>query len=130
MPRQPRLFSETGVYHIVLRGVNHCQLFEEPEDYGQFLTRLATVKTDLSLEVFAYCLMGNHVHLLVREQSSGDIVQVMRKTLTPYAWWFNRKYERSGQLIADRCKPRNVTKRTVPFVTQVQFVLRTIFHRV
>ena len=109
MSRQPRLFSESGVYHIMLRGVNHCHLFEEIEDFEYFLARLALVKTELSLGVFAYCLMSNHVHLLVREESPGDVVALMRKSLTPYAWWFNRKYARSGALIANRYKSACVT---------------------
>ena len=102
MPRQSRRLSDTGVYHVMLRGVNHCQLFEEPEDYEQLLIRLDAAKTDLAAEVFAYCLMTNHVHLLVREHTPGDIVTLMRKSLTPYAGWFNRKYGRNGALIANR----------------------------
>jgi len=109
MPRQPRLLSETGVYHIMLRGVNHCQLFEETADYEYFLARLTTAKTELSLQVFAYCLMPNHVHLLVKEESPGDVTAAMRKSLTPYAWWVNRKYTRSGPLMANRYKSECVT---------------------
>jgi len=104
MPRQSRRLSDTGVYHVMLRGVNHCQLFEEPDDYEQFLTRLAAAKNDLAAKVFAYCVMTNHVHLLVREHTPGDIVSLMRKTLTPYAGWFNKKYGRTGALIANRYK--------------------------
>jgi len=102
MARKLRIVSGTGIYHIVFRGVNHCHLFEEDEDFTRMLDLLAIVKEDLSLEVYAYCLLDNHVHLLIKEQSPGDIVKAMRKLLTPYAYWFNRKYLRSGALIANR----------------------------
>lgn len=104
MSRLPRKISETGIYHVVFRGVNHCHLFEEAGDYEKFLGRLHSVKEEMSLEVYAYCLMSNHVHLLLKEQASGDITRAMRKLLTPYASWFNRKYQRSGALIANRYK--------------------------
>jgi REP element-mobilizing transposase RayT len=110
VPRQARQVSETGLYHIVFRGVNHCQLFEEQEDYERLLGLLDKVRTELGLEVIAYCLMSNHVHILVRENSPGEVVLAMRKILSPYAGWFNQKYERSGALIANRYKSEPVTK--------------------
>jgi REP element-mobilizing transposase RayT len=104
MSRQPRKLSETGFYHVVFRGVNHCHLFEENEDFMKLLEILMCLKKDLSLKVYAYCLMDNHVHLLIRENMSGDIIAAMRRLLSPYAYWFNNKYQRSGALIADRYK--------------------------
>ena len=108
MPRQARLLSETGMYHVLFEGVNHGPLFEETEDYERFLARLTAATTELSLQVMAYCLMPHHVHLLVKEQSPGDITRVMRKTLTPYARWFNKQHARSGPLIANRYKSEGV----------------------
>ena len=104
MTRMPRQLSSTGYYHIIFRGVNHCHLFEEDEDYEKFLKLLEAAKSDLGFEVCAYCLMSNHGHLLVSEKQPGDIMTAMRKVLGPYANWFNRKYKRSGSLIANRYK--------------------------
>ncbi len=104
MTRKARAISTTGYYHIIFRGVNHCLLFEEEEDYEKFLSLLERVKEELALNICAYCLMGNHVHLLLREASQGDITSAMRKLLTPYALWFNKRYQRSGTLIANRFK--------------------------
>ena len=104
MGRQARQFSETGMYHIVFRGVNHCRLFEETSDYIKFLDVLIRVKKELDFEMYAYCLMSNHVHLFIYEKNIGDIVKVMKKLLTSYAGWFNRKYKRSGTLVANRYK--------------------------
>jgi REP element-mobilizing transposase RayT len=102
--RQPRKLSSTGFYHIVFRGVNHCHLFEETADYAMLLGALKEIKDDLVLKVVAYCLMSNHVHLLIAETRPGDIITAMRRLLVRYACWFNRKYQRSGALIANRYK--------------------------
>jgi REP element-mobilizing transposase RayT len=104
MGRQAREFGKTGIYHILFRGVNHCCLFEEDADFEKYLSAVKAVKATMSFDLYAYALMSNHVHLLIREKSTGDIAVVMRKVLTQYAGWFNRKYGRSGALIANRYK--------------------------
>ena len=102
MPRQARQLSETGCYHICFRGVNHCDLFEEQADFEKLLELLAAAKLDMGFEVISFCLMDNHVHLMLKEKELGDVAQAMRKLLGPYAYWFNRKYGRSGALLANR----------------------------
>jgi len=62
MARQARRISKTGLYHIVFRGVNHCNLFEEYEDFEKLLDLLAIIKSDFGYKAYAYCLMSNHVH--------------------------------------------------------------------
>ena len=106
--RQARQVSSTGFYHIVFRGVNRCHLFEEDQDYQKMVDLMEIIRSDLGIEVHAYCLMSNHVHLLVREKSPRDIVLAMSKLLGPYANWFNKKYDRSGALIANRYKSKCV----------------------
>jgi REP element-mobilizing transposase RayT len=102
--RQPRKLSESGLYHVVFRGVNHCHLFEEKEDFAKLFEILASIKEELPFELYAYCLLDNHVHLLIKENAPKELVSVMRRLLSPYAVYFNRKYGRSGALIADRYK--------------------------
>jgi REP element-mobilizing transposase RayT len=109
MGRQARKFSENGIYHIFFRGVNHCHLFEEDADFEKFLWIIKKTKKDMSFKLYAYALMNNHAHLLIREKAAGDITVIMRKILTQYAGWFNRKYERNGALIANRYKSECVT---------------------
>jgi len=104
MARQARQISKTGLYHIIFRGVNHCNLFEENEDFKKLVDLLAIVKSDMGYNVHAYCLMSNHVHLFIREQSPADITLIMKRILGTYAYWFNKKYTRSGALIANRYK--------------------------
>jgi len=108
MPRHARQLSESGIYHIIFRGVNRCNLFEEEEDFAKLLDLLANVKAELGFKVLAYCMLDNHVHLLLNERSPGDITKIMAKMLAPYAYWFNRKYGRSGALIANRYRSEAV----------------------
>ena len=64
MPRQSRKKSKSGIYHIVLRGINRQQIFEDAEDRARFLETLANYKNLCGYTLYAYCLMGNHIHLL------------------------------------------------------------------
>ena len=104
MGRQARQLSGSGFYHVVVRGINHQHIFEDEGDYACFLEVLSELKEELVYEVHAYCLMSNHVHLLLREKRLGDISIIMKRLLTKYAMYFNRKYQRSGALIGSRYK--------------------------
>lgn len=88
----------------MFRGINHQHIFEDESDYNYFLKALRELKNQLSFDLHAYCLMSNHVHLIFREKQLGDISLVMKRLLTKYAMYFNRKYQRSGALIASRYK--------------------------
>ena len=104
MSRQARQLSDSGFYHIVVRGINHQHIFEDESDYAYFLKVLSKLKIELVFEIHAYCLMSNHVHLLLKEKCLGDISVIMKRLLTKYVMYFNRKYQRSGALIASRYK--------------------------
>ena len=104
MSRPPRVLSSTGLYHVIFRGINHLNIFDEKEDYQKMLEILAKLKENENIEIYAYCLMTNHVHLFVKEQKLGDIKKIMHKLLTTYVIWYNRKYQRSGSLIGNRYK--------------------------
>ena len=77
MARQSRQSSGTGIYHVMMRGINHQNIFEEQEDYYQFLTTLDVMAQSYDPDgtpsgrnyvLYAYCLMTNHIHLLIRER--------------------------------------------------------------
>lgn len=104
MGRQARKYSQTGMYHIVFRGISRQNVFEEEKDYVKILNMIQKLKQEMNFEIYAYCLMNNHVHLLLKECNMGDISLIMRRLLTKYVGWFNRKYSRSGVLIANRYK--------------------------
>lgn len=104
MSRLARTISESGVYHILFRGVNQQNIFEEAADFEKLKETIATVKQDLCFEIYAYCFMSNHVHIVLKEKNIGDISLIMKRILTKYARWYNIKYGRSGALIANRYK--------------------------
>jgi len=104
MSRLPRSISQSGVYHILFRGVNQQNIFEEHADFEKLKETIEIVKHDLDFEIYAYCFMSNHVHLVLKENAFGDISLIMKRILTKYARWYNIKYGRSGALIANRYK--------------------------
>ena len=129
MPRKPREKSGTGIYHIMLRGINHQDIFEERSDYWKFLKllRLQTHPEDKQGHplpphciVYAYCLMTNHVHLLLREVDEGLMLPIKRISIA-YAQYFNLKYERSGHLFQDRFKSEPVNDMGY-FVTLLRYI--------
>lgn len=101
MSRKARKTSCTGVYHVVIRGMDRQRLFEDDKDYYKYLDLLAAYKKKCDFKVFAYCLMGNHVHLLLY-CTTMPIGEIMHFVSTKYACWFNEKYERVGHLQQDR----------------------------
>lgn len=104
MGRQPRQLSGTGFYHVVFRGINRQLIFEEENDFVFLLQALHQLKVEMEFEIHAYCLMSNHVHMLIREKQTGDISLIMKRLLTKYVMYFNRKYQRNGALITSRYK--------------------------
>ncbi len=67
MPRQARKRAESGIYHVMLRGINHQQIFMDREDNKRFLLTIRQYKPVCSYKILAYCLMDNHIHILLRE---------------------------------------------------------------
>lgn len=101
MPRAARKKSENGYYHIVLRGIGRQILFEDDEDHERFLTTVERYRQELGFELVAWCLMENHVHLLIHDIHD-QLDLIMKKIGASYAYYFNHKYERSGHLFQDR----------------------------
>jgi REP element-mobilizing transposase RayT len=108
MPRKARQKSETDIYHVMLRGINQTQLFYEDADRIAFMDRLQRYRNECGFVLYAYCLMGNHVHLLIKEGEM-DLSLVIKKLALSYSFWFNSKYDRSGYLFQGRYKREPVT---------------------
>lgn len=107
MSRQARKKSSSGIYHIMLRGINQQQIFEDSEDFNKFLQVLKDSKAISEFKIFAYCLMGNHIHLLIQKQKE-PIEQIMKRIATRFVYWYNVKYQRVGHLFQDRFKSEPV----------------------
>ena len=91
----------------MLRGINKQQIFEEQEDYYKFLDILKRYKPISKFELYAYCLMGNHIHLLIKVTDE-PIEQVFKRVGGKFVYWYNVKYQRVGHLFQDRFKSEPV----------------------
>ncbi|QNB47657.1 hypothetical protein BR63_16075 [Thermanaerosceptrum fracticalcis] len=91
MPRRPRTYSESKVYHIMTRGNEKKNLFYDREDREKFLNIIMRKKTEEAFCLYAYCLMDNHIHLLIRENLD-SISTIMKKLNTAYAIYFNKNH--------------------------------------
>jgi REP element-mobilizing transposase RayT len=85
MPRQARKKSNSGIYHIMLRGINRQQIFEDDEDRARFLETLQIYKKQCGYAIYAYCLMGNHIHLLIKEGQE-DLTQIFKRIAGTYTY--------------------------------------------
>ena len=103
MPRKPREKGETGIYHVIVRGVGQQDIFHEEDDFHRYLETTKKISLESGVSVLGYCLMTNHVHLLLREDN-GDISVFMKRLDVSYAYWYNWKYERIGHVFQDRFK--------------------------
>ena len=107
MPRGARKQAESGIYHLMLRGINRQQIFEDESDAERFLEVLASYKETCRYELLGYCLMGNHVHILLKIGHE-PLQTVMRRIAAKYVYWYNVKYERVGHLFQERFRSEPV----------------------
>jgi REP element-mobilizing transposase RayT len=103
MARKSRIDAPGALHHIIVRGIEGRSIFSDTQDYQNFLERLGTILTDSSTACYAWALMTNHAHLLLRT-GTVSISTVMRRLLTGYAQQFNRRHKRCGVLFQNRYK--------------------------
>ena len=103
MPRASRKQSETKIYHVMIRGNERKNIFFDDDDRNQFLDTLRRKNRERLFSVYAFCLMSNHVHLLLNARNE-EIGRIMQRINTSYAHYFNKKYVRVGHLFQDRFK--------------------------
>jgi len=104
MPRRARLVIPEVPLHIIQRGVNRCAIFLDRDDRKHYLGLLRSTTDDHDIDVHAYVLMGNHVHLLVTTYKDESISAAMRRLGQCYVQAFNRKHGRTGTLWEGRFK--------------------------
>ncbi len=103
MPRRPRLDVEGTLHHVMVRGIERCTIFRDDKDRERFMGRLEKQAESTGTKVYAWALIANHFHLLIRSSASG-IATFMRRLLTGYAVTFNRRHRRCGHLFQNRYK--------------------------
>lgn len=103
MPRNARIDAPGALHHIIVRGIERRKIFNDDVDRINFLDRLGKVLSETDTKCFAWALIPNHVHLLLRTGTC-PLATVMRRLLTGHAMHFNRRHRRSGQLFQNRYK--------------------------
>ena len=111
MARHARRLSDSGINHVILRGVNRQDLFHDDEDMGKMLDVLEECTGICKSRLHAYCLMTNHIHLLIQTTEEPDfetLAQTMKRIGVRYARYYNSKYDRVGHLFQERYKSEAV----------------------
>jgi REP element-mobilizing transposase RayT len=103
MPRKARIDAPGALHHIICRGIAKNKIFADAKDRLSFLKRLDKILTDTNTPCYAWALMPNHFHLLLRT-GLVPIATVMRRLLTAYAIYHNRRHDRQGHLFQNRYK--------------------------
>lgn len=110
MPRQARQHSPTGVYHVMMRGINRNDIFHDENDFLKMEAILRIVSSPLvrnddpvpaGCAIYAYCLMSNHIHLLIEERGE-SIDRTVKRIGVAYVSYYNKHYDRIGPLFQGR----------------------------
>ena len=103
MPRQARIDAPEALHHIICRGIERRKIFRSKSDYNNFITRLAALVAETNTSCYAWALIPNHFHLLLKT-GNVPIATVMRRLLTGYAVSFNHRHRRHGHVFQNRYK--------------------------
>ena len=101
MPRRPRELSSTGLYHIIIRGNDRNDIFYDNQDRYVFLKILEETKEKFKIEIYSYCLMNNHVHIVLKIKDE-FLSKAMQSLGIKYSLYFNKKINRNGHLFQNR----------------------------
>ena len=103
MPRQARLDAPSVLQHVMARGIERRKIFWDDKDCSSFLERLALILEETQTQCYAWVLIPNHFHILLRTGAT-PLSTVMRRLMTGYAVTFNIRHRRSGHLFQNRYK--------------------------
>ncbi len=104
MPRNARIITDDGIYHILNRGNGLQQVFHKDADYKAFITLLREALVRHRIALYAYCLMPNHFHLLVKAVAGEDLSRCMQWLMTTHVRRYHTHYQSSGHLWQGRYK--------------------------
>lgn len=107
MPRAARKKSRSGIYHVMIKGADSRMIFTDDEDCRHFLKALSRAKEKSGFFLYAYCLMDNHVHMLIKEGEE-PLEVIFKRIGSSYVYYFNWKYELHGHLFQDRFRSERV----------------------
>jgi putative transposase len=110
VPRTARHIIDKGYYHVLTRGNDRRNVFQGDDDYAQIQKIIQTYIEKFTVSIFNYCLMPNHIHLLIQSGKSSDLPKFMQGILQVYANHFRRKYDSTGFLFQNRYRSLYIEK--------------------
>jgi putative transposase len=110
MPRRPRILLDGGYYHILTRGNDRRRIFRYKQDYSCLLKIIEVYLAKFQVSILHYCLMPNHIHLLIQAQRAKDLPKFMQAILQVYASYFRKKYNSVGFIFQNRYKSYLIEK--------------------
>lgn len=122
MARRKRKISESGIYHVMVRGVNKEKIFFNDVDKKVFISKLKQYSQESKVDIHAFCLMENHVHILVGNASESVSI-FMQKLLSSYVRYINTTQDRIGHLFQERFKSE-VVEDDCYFKTVLRYILQ------
>src|SRR5882724_1457672 len=102
--RKPRIHFQGALYHVIARGNQRQKIFLKPSDQCRYLGILGQKAASHSIKIYAYCLMPNHIHLLLEQSSYCTLSRYMQGLQTAYTKYFNKAHRKSGHLFQGRYK--------------------------
>lgn len=109
MPRHPRFLPPDNYYHIMNRGNNHMPIFACHNDYRFYLKKLSELKAEHPFDLYHYCLMENHLHLLVKTTKESDFSNFSKRLNLSYSAYYQRNYGFVGHFWQGRFKSQLVS---------------------
>ena len=103
MPRQARIDFPGALHHVISRGIEHRFIFKKDEDKKEMLRRFRCILQESDVQCYAWCIMGNHFHVLLQTGQT-SLSEIMRRLLTGYAIYYNKTHNRKGYLFQNRDK--------------------------
>ena len=110
MPRTARITVENACYHIITRGNQKQSVFLNENDFKKYLSLLTKYKNQYRFKVYCFCLMPNHVHLILEVREPRLLSKIMKKINLSYTIYFNFEHQKVGHLWQDRFKSKIIEK--------------------
>ena len=108
MPRFPRNYLKTSFFHVMSQGLNKNFIFEDSIDIKFYIKNMYEIKDKYNVKIIAYCIMNNHVHMLLETAGVENLSKYMHCLNTRFGQYYNKKYKRVGYVFRDRYKAEGI----------------------
>lgn len=108
MPRIARESLESGFFHVMVQGINKEKIFNKTEDKKKYIQLIKIFLEKQEIELIAYCVMNNHVHMIIYSEKINELTKFMERLNTTYAVYYNKKENRVGYVFRNRFESKSL----------------------